>query len=178
MKTFLKKVRYAVIGPITGLALAGGAYGSSHWLITSRSQIKPSVLKSLEGARGATGVAGPQGLPGPASASVGASQGPQGIQGTTGPAGGFDLDDIHYREAPSYSNVPTGETLFLSAQCNDGEFVIGGGNFGSGVEVVESFPDHSWKGANPTDDTWNIEVTGTGTYGGSVEPYAICTSGN
>jgi hypothetical protein len=57
-------------------ALGGTAIAARHYLITSTSQIKPSVLKQLQGhagTNGATGVAGPQG--------------PTGAPGPTGTAG-------------------------------------------------------------------------------------------
>jgi len=79
-------------GVIAGLALffalGGTAAATTHYLITSTSQIKPSVLKALHGsvgARGPAGTAGGQGgdgqpgQPGPA--------GGVGPQGPTGPAG-------------------------------------------------------------------------------------------
>jgi hypothetical protein len=46
------------------LALSGGAFAASHYLITSKRQIKPSVVRALRrpaGARGATGATGPSG---------------------------------------------------------------------------------------------------------------------
>ncbi len=59
-------------------ALGGTALAAKHYLITSASQIKPSVLHKLHGNAGARGAAGPQGPPG--------SQGPAGSPGPPGPS--------------------------------------------------------------------------------------------
>jgi len=70
------------------LALGGTAMAASHYIITSTSQIKPSVLRALRaGARtkGTTGLAGAKGFAGATGAQGPA--GAQGLPGTVGAAG-------------------------------------------------------------------------------------------
>ena len=68
------------------LAMSGGAYAASKYVITSTKQISPKVLKALKGKAGAPGAAGAQG---PAGAT--GKEGPLGKEGSVGkegPAGG------------------------------------------------------------------------------------------
>jgi hypothetical protein len=74
-------------------AMTGGAF-AAHYIITKKSQIKPSVWKQLKGKTGAAGPQGPAGPAGPAGAKgeTGAkgadgSIGPTGAAGATGAAG-------------------------------------------------------------------------------------------
>jgi hypothetical protein len=66
------------------MAMSGGAYAASRYVITSTKQIKPSVLASL---KSKTGTPGPAGPAGPAGAGTAGPQGPAGPAGATGPAG-------------------------------------------------------------------------------------------
>jgi hypothetical protein len=64
------------------VALGGTAIAADHYIITSSSQIKPSVLKALRGSagpEGSRGSTGPEGKPGP--------EGKAGPEGKTGPEG-------------------------------------------------------------------------------------------
>jgi hypothetical protein len=72
-------------------ALAGTAIATSRYLITSTSQIKPSVLKKLKGdagEAGKNGAVGPQGAQGKEGLQgKEGSQGKEGLQGKEGPQG-------------------------------------------------------------------------------------------
>jgi hypothetical protein len=91
-----KRLTYANVAMTLALlfAMTGGAYAASKFVITSTKQIKPSVLKQLQGkagkagAAGANGANGANGAQGPAGATgPGGPQGPAGINGTPGTSG-------------------------------------------------------------------------------------------
>jgi hypothetical protein len=67
------------------LAMSGGAFAAGKFLITSKKQISPKVLKSLQGRAGPTGAPGAQGAAGPAGPQGPA--GPAGAPGATGAKG-------------------------------------------------------------------------------------------
>jgi hypothetical protein len=76
----------ALIGTLAVLALGGSAaFASSHFIITSKSQIKPTVLKALRGAKGPPGATGATGAAGAAGAA--GKNGTDGTNGNTGPQG-------------------------------------------------------------------------------------------
>jgi hypothetical protein len=82
-----KRISYTNIALVVALILAtsSGAYAAGRYVITSTSQIKPSVRKALQGQTGPAGKTGPAGQAG-ANGTAGA-QGPAGSQGTAGTNG-------------------------------------------------------------------------------------------
>ncbi len=92
-------------------AMSGGAYAAKKFLITSKAQISPKVLKSLKGAagaKGANGAAGPQGPAGPAGAV-----GPAGAPGAQGAAGAKGEDGKEGKEGKQGVPGTTGFTETL-----------------------------------------------------------------
>lgn len=88
MAAFLKRrITYTNIAVTAALlfAMAGGAYAASKYVITSKKQISPTVLKQLKGARGQSGPAGAQGKEGAAGKE--GAPGKDGINGTNGKDG-------------------------------------------------------------------------------------------
>ncbi len=116
-------------------ALGGTAIAAKHYLITSTSQIKPSVLKQLHGKVGETGPAGTAGLAGP--------QGPGGPQGPAGPS---NLSALTTVIGPTVE-VPTGKVGGAEATCPAGSRAVSGGGFASiaGLDDSEMETTHtSW----------------------------------
>jgi Collagen triple helix repeat (20 copies) len=88
-----RRVTFANVAMTLALvfAMSGGAFAAGKFLITSTKQIKPSVLKQLQGKAGAQGLAGAAGLAGPAGPAGAAGKdgapGTPGVKGETGPEG-------------------------------------------------------------------------------------------
>lgn len=82
-----RRMTYANVAVTLALlfAMSGGAYAASRYVVTSTKQIKPSVLKQLQGKAGANGAQGPSGPAGPQGPA--GAQGPAGSNGTNGANG-------------------------------------------------------------------------------------------
>src|SRR5215471_7718025 len=78
------RATWLVVAVAFALVAAGTGYAAHRYVITSTSQISPSVMKALKGNRGPAGAQGAQG-PAGQQGSAGA-QGPAGPQGPAGTA--------------------------------------------------------------------------------------------
>jgi hypothetical protein len=144
-------MKRVLIGVVAGLLLAGGtAEAATHWVITSKSQIKPSVRAQLRGNRG------PQGLKG--------AQGGSGPTGATGPAG---ISAVHYVAAPAVAYCAlTGGSCSVAnttATCPAGSYAVGGAANGQTIETtISTFISPTSYGAvlaNDSSFTGTLNVT-------------------
>lgn len=162
-------------------ALTGGAVAAKHYVITSPTQIKPSVMVKLKGnagprgaqgahgERGPSGDIGPTGPPGPKG-----DQGPQGLQGPQGPEG------IGKQGGSSSSftkrSVASGETVYVTATCFGNTYARGGG-WSTGQSAYSDRTD-SFRigGSHPQGSNgWSVEATNVSNYTDSLFVYVVCT---
>ena len=130
----------ATIIAMLALFLAGGgtALAGSQFIITSKSQIKPSVLRELRGARGPQGprgedlrdlIRGEQGIvgrTGPAGPT--GAEGPQGETGLRGPTGASGVPLPHLHAVTKNTLIPANSgTVVVIVNCEPGEQLVGSG---------------------------------------------------
>jgi hypothetical protein len=84
------------------LAMGGGAYAAKKYVITSTKQIKPSVLKSLQGKSGVAGSTGPAGSSG--------KDGTNGKDGSNGNDGSNGVDGTDGSPWTAGGTLPSGAT--------------------------------------------------------------------
>jgi hypothetical protein len=147
---------------VAGLALffaLGGTALASRYLITSTSEIKPSVLKKLKGNTGLQGPAGAQGAAGaqgPAGARglTGAQglEGPRGPQGEPGSAGTLSPLTTVESSTASYEYSAKAETYVAVAIafCPSGQKVVSGGEFNY------LFPNATLYAKSKTGTSWGV----------------------
>jgi Collagen triple helix repeat (20 copies) len=130
-----------VIAAVALFIALGGTAFASHFLITSTSQIKPSVLKKLRGkrgpagAKGATGASGAAGVPGAPG-----KEGPAGKEGQQGPPGPSQLTRLTEFRGPEEEVEPE-EFNASIAECPTGSRAVSGGFFTLGPPPNEQFSE-------------------------------------
>src|ERR1700730_9031762 len=141
----------ALFFALSGTAMARGHSSGGHYVITSTSQISPSVLANLKGR------AGPQGVPGSGPL------GPQGLQGLVGPIGLPGERGPQGKEGPTGPQGPNG---------GQGPAGTPGGPGVSGATGAAGATGPNGTGHGVTGPTG---PTGTGGGGGSGGAREICT---
>jgi hypothetical protein len=122
------------------LAMTGGAYAASKYLITKTSQIKPSVLKSLQGKTGHAGPAGPAGAPGAGSqgpAGAGGAKGETGAAGAAGTNGTNGKDGKNGEKGATGSPWTAGGTL-PSGETEQGDWSLAATATATGQRLTSS----------------------------------------
>ncbi len=109
-----KRLTYTNVGITLALVfmMTGGAYAAKRYVITSTKQIKPSVLKQLEGKTGPAGPGGPAGPAGPAGpVGPGGAAGKEGAPGKEGEEGAPGKEGKEGSPWTLNGVVPKGVTL-------------------------------------------------------------------
>jgi hypothetical protein len=116
----MKRLTYSNVVATLALvfAMSGGALAAQHYILTSTSQIKPSVLKALR-APSKPGAAGTNGSVGPAGQT--GAQGATGAMGAQGPAGPVTVD-----QAKSAYLIRKTSHGSATALCHEGDVATGG----------------------------------------------------
>lgn len=170
----MTKRRFSPATVVAGLALffalGGSAIAAHRFLLTSTSQVKPSVLSALRGRRGATGAPGPAG-----------PIGPIGVSGPPGPPGPSSTTAL--REVLGADNVmPTKSQLGAESEaegiegsfavCPVGERVVSGGSnvFTGHAGAIAA----ELSTASEAREAWIVIAANGGNEQGEIEAIAYC----
>jgi hypothetical protein len=137
-------------------ALGGTAVAARHYLITSTSQIKPSVLRQLHGNTGAQGPAG--------------AGGPTGPQGPQGPAGPSNLAGLTIVQGPN-SPIAAHEVWHSTATCPAGSHAVSGGG-----AVITAEPHMAVSQMSEDHQSWFVIASNTSVVAGTVQAFAYCAT--
>jgi hypothetical protein len=136
-------------------ALGGSALAAKKYLITSTSQIKPSVLKSLQGKRGPAGTPGTPGAPGAA--------------GAAGAVGALNAADVTVVDGPATSIGPD-STGSSTAVCASGDTVLSGGYAGPLTDTTITYDDPSGSAE------WQVGASNLSASPETLTAIAVCAS--
>lgn len=134
------------------VTLGGSAFAAKSYLITSPSQIKPSVIKRLKGKRGPVGPQGPQG--------------PAGAQGPAGPSVVAVLTEV---AGPTNTIFP-GQAESSVATCPAGYRVVSGG----GSSITGDANGMAASDSSADQLSWFVVGGNTSGVSGTVTAYARC----
>lgn len=169
------------------LSFTGVGFAAGHYLITSTSQIKPSVLNELRGARGPQGPAGEKGLSGTNGTNgapgavgptgpTGSPGGGGGQVGPTGPAGVLGPEQI----AQDQPDLPANTVTSLEVACPTGDIAISGG-FDNGdtaapaqVMLLRSMSDAGYTHGQAQDWDFTVDNTGSDVPAGVTSFSVVC----
>lgn len=130
------------------VVVANGKTASRKYIITSTSQVKPSVLKALHGLSGPTGPAGPAG-----------PSGVRGETGTAGFAGKNGTDGTNGTNGTAGESVTVKELAKGSAQCAEGGVEVsnkaGAGHACNGSAASGGYVEKLPSGKTEA-GTWNL----------------------
>ncbi len=119
------------------LAMSGGALAAHKYLLSSRKQIKPSLLTSLKGNQGPTGASGTRGATGPTGATGASNPDATTVDGET------VTRIFNSAPGPSYTPIYSKDGLTLLAQCQNNGTSLGleaqsadanGALYGTGID--------------------------------------------
>ena len=149
------------------LSLGGGAWAAQKYVITSKGQIKPSVLEQLKGDRGPKGAKGDQGIQGnPGNLGNQGIQGNQGSPGANG-TGSIVVEHEQFEVGP----LAKGATANESVACPAGSTPTGGGGWVNGkLVLIGDSPGEMGHG-------WQIEGVATEAFAateGEIEVTVFC----